>query len=87
MDKDIIKFLMQSAKASKIPELESWARTDSEHQAIYEDELQKLFQQNQDRFCEVTHLLGKSLEASKRTDELAITLQDYISKKIDTKSP
>ena len=48
---DIITFLMNfMTQVNKLPEVESGVRTDSSHQAIYEEELKKLSQQNQDRF-------------------------------------
>ena len=42
VNKQIYNFLMQSAKASKIPDLETRIRTNLEYNAIYKDELQKL---------------------------------------------
>ena len=65
---------MQCAKTSKIPDLETRIRTSPEHHAIYEDELEKLSLQNQDIFQEATPLQAQACKASKKVDEMTITL-------------
>ena len=85
---DIITFLMDFlTKVKKLPEVVAGERTDPGHQVMYEGELQKLSQPNQERFYNLAQLLEKAYKVADEGNDQISTFEAFFKRNEETRGP
>ena len=87
LNASIITFLMESLAVEKLPDLVTGQRSVPEEQVLYENELQKLSLQIQERFHILAQLMEKTHQAAAEEDNQAKALEVFFTRKDATQGP